>query len=405
MTAVPVAPKLTPALGFDFIANPEITIQTSLGSMVVELNPDAAPSTVANMLGYVGIGFYSGTIFHRVIPGFMDQGGGYTSQAYKTPVYSAIVLESNNGLSNVRGSIAMARTSVADSATSQFFINQANNTFLDYASAASPGYAVFGRVLTGLDVVDKIANVPRNSSDKPLTDITILSVDQTKTGVALYQPQSAMKVSGLESGATWSYSLDAGLHWSMGSGNSFTLPGGHYAATAIRVNQTNANGQVSQLGGRFDSTLLDASAISFWKDPAKLPTDTNKNAAVNLSDAIAILKMIVGLAVNSNNTPLSPYQSIAADFDQSGDVGLTDAIGVLKMVVGLAAPAPTWKYCEVHKAPASMTAAEVLAPKTWSTSVVISGASQSFTPDTALPNPVKVVGVLTGDVDGSWVSS
>ena len=404
MCAAPVAPKLTPSLGFDFIVNPEITINTSLGSMVVELNPDAAPNTVANMLAYVSAGFYAGTIFHRVIPGFMDQGGGYTSLVYKTPIYSAIALESNNGLSNVRGTIAMARTSAADSATSQFFINQANNTFLDYASAASPGYAVFGKVLTGLDVVDKIANVSRNSADKPLTDITMLSVDQTKAGVALYQPKSALKVDGLASGATWSYSLDAGLNWSTGVGSSFQIPGGHYAATSIRVKQTNANGQVSELGGKLDATLLDASAISFWKDPAKLPTDTNKNAAVNLSDAIAILKMIVGLNVNSNDTPLSPYQSIAADFDQNGEVGLTDAIGVLKMVVGLAAPAPTWKYCEVQKAPASLTAAEVLAPKSWSTSVVISGASQSFTPDTALPNPVTVVGVLTGDVDGSWSS-
>jgi cyclophilin family peptidyl-prolyl cis-trans isomerase len=403
MSAAPVAPKLTPALGVDFIVNPEITIQTSLGSMVVELNPDAAPNTVANMLAYVGMGFYAGTIFHRVIPGFMDQGGGYTSLAYKTPVYSAIVLESNNGLSNVRGSIAMARTSVADSATSQFFINQADNAFLDYASAASPGYAVFGKVIFGLDVVDKIATVSRNISDKPLVDITMLSVNQTKSGVAVYQPQSAFKVSGLELGAVWSYSLDAGAHWSMGSGSSFLIPGGHYAATTIRVKQTNASGLVSDVGGQFDNTLLDASAIAFWKDPAKLPTEVNKTAAVNLSDAIAILKMIVGLNVNSNNTPLSPYQSIAADFDQSGDVGLTDAIGVLKMVVGLAAPTPTWKYCDAQKMPASLTAAEVLGPKTWSTSVVIDGASQIVTPATTQPNPVSVVGVLTGDVDGSWL--
>jgi len=81
MSAAPVAPKLTPTLGVDFIVNPQITIQTSLGSMVVELNPDAAPNTVSNMLAYVGIGFYEGTLFHRVIPGFMDQGGGYTSLA------------------------------------------------------------------------------------------------------------------------------------------------------------------------------------------------------------------------------------------------------------------------------------------------------------------------------------
>jgi cyclophilin family peptidyl-prolyl cis-trans isomerase len=231
--------------------------------MVVELNPDAAPNTVSNMLAYVGIGFYEGTLFHRVIPGFMDQGGGYTSQAYKTPVYSAIVLESNNGLSNVRGSIAMARTSVANSATSQFFINQADNTFLDYASATSPGYAVFGKVISGLDVVDKVANVPRNSADQPLTDVTILSVNQTQAGVALYQPQAAMKVSGLETGATWSYSFDAGLHWSTGVGSTFQIPGGHYAAAAIRVKQTNASGQVSVSGGQFNQLMLDASAISF----------------------------------------------------------------------------------------------------------------------------------------------
>jgi hypothetical protein len=135
-----------------------------------------------------------------------------------------------------------------------------------------------------------------------------------------------------------------------------------------------------------------------------LPTEANKNVAVNLSDAIAILKMIVGLNVNSNNTPLSPYQSIAADFDQSGDVGLTDAIGVLKMVVGLAAPTPTWKYCDAQKMPTSLTATQVLGPKTWSTDAVIGGAFQSSTSPVVQPSPVNVVGVLTGDVDGSWSS-
>jgi cyclophilin family peptidyl-prolyl cis-trans isomerase len=334
----------------------------------------------------------------------MDQGGGYTSLAYQTPVYSPIVLESNNGLSNVRGTIAMARTSVADSATSQFFINQADNTFLNYASLSSPGYAVFGKVITGLDVVDKIANVPRNSADKPLTDVGILSVVQTQAGVALYQAQSAIKVSGLDTGATWSYSLDAGAHWSIGSGSSFLLPGGHYAATSIRVKQTNASGQVSVAGGQFHNLVLDASAIAFWKDPAKSPSEVNKTAAVNLSDAIAILKMIVGLNVNGNNTAVSPYQSIAADFDQNGEVGLTDAIGVLKMVVGLSAPVPTWKYCDAQKLPANLSAVEVLGPKTWSTPMVISGASQSLIADGAQATPVNVVGVLTGDVDGSWSS-
>lgn len=212
-----------------------------------------------------------------------------------------------------------------------------------------------------------------------------------------------MKVSGLETGATWSYSFDAGLHWSTGVGSTFQIPGGHYAAAAIRVKQTNASGQVSVSGGQFNQLMLDASAISFWKDPAKSPSEANTTKAVNLSDAIAILKMIVGLNVNSNNTPVTPYQSIAADFDQNGEVGLTDAIGVLKMVVGLAAPTPTWKYCDAQKLPASLTAAEVLGPKTWSSPVVISGASQSLIADGVQPSPVNVVGVLTGDVDGSWL--
>jgi hypothetical protein len=178
-------------------------------------------------------------------------------------------------------------------------------------------------------------------------------------------------------------------------GSSFSIPGGHYAATAIRVKQTNALGQVSEVGGKFDSTVLDASTIAFWKDPAKLPTEANKNVAVNLSDAIAILKMIVGLNVNSNNTPLSPYQSIAADFDQSGDVGLTDAIGVLKMVVGLNAPAPTWKYFDDAKLASAYNATQSLNHKAWSAGAAMDVSSTA-------DSTVKLVGVLTGDVDGSW---
>jgi serralysin len=139
----------------------------------------------------------------------------------------------------------------------------------------------------------------------------------------------------------------------------------------------------------------DPAIAKFWKDNAKAPTDTKKADAVNLTDAIAILKMIVGLNVNSNNTALSPYQAIAADFDQSGDVGLTDAIGVLKMVVGLSAPTPTWKYYDDTKLASTYTSAQSLNPKGWTTTAVIS--------DTGIADSsVKLVGVLTGDVDGSW---
>jgi Ca2+-binding RTX toxin-like protein len=133
----------------------------------------------------------------------------------------------------------------------------------------------------------------------------------------------------------------------------------------------------------------------FWKDNTKTPTDTKKTDAVNLTDAIAILKMIVGLNVNSNNTPLSPYQAIAADFDQDGSVGLTDAIGVLKMVVGLSAPTPIWKYYDDTKINSSYSSTQSLNPKGWTTSALISDTGSA-------DSSVKLVGVLTGDVDGSW---
>jgi Ca2+-binding RTX toxin-like protein len=122
----------------------------------------------------------------------------------------------------------------------------------------------------------------------------------------------------------------------------------------------------------FSSGSGTSATAKFWKDNTKAPTDTKKSDAVNLTDAIAILKMIVGLNVNSNNTALSPYQAIAADFDQSGDVGLTDAIGVLKMVVGLSAPTPTWKYYDDTKLASAYTSTQSLNPKGWTTTAVIS---------------------------------
>jgi hypothetical protein len=165
------------------------------------------------------------------------------------------------------------------------------------------------------------------------------------------------------------------------------------------------------LGGSPESVTSPASAAvlpisagptyatpKFWKNPIKVPSEVNKAAAVNLTDAIGILKMIVGLPVNSNNVPLSPYQSIAADFDQSGEVNLTDAIGVLKMVVGLSAPAPAWKYFDDAKLAASYKAAAALSPKGWS-------ASAALTDPTTVPIDVKLIGVLTGDVDGNWAGS
>lgn len=137
--------------------NPSVLINTSYGPITVELYPDNAPITVSNFLTYVDEGFYDRTIFHRVIDNFMIQGGGLSQSLSVKTTHSPIKLESNNGLSNLTGTIAMARTNTADSATSQFFINTVDNRFLDYQSTSSPGYAVFGKVTDGLDVATAIS--------------------------------------------------------------------------------------------------------------------------------------------------------------------------------------------------------------------------------------------------------
>ncbi|MHC4119322.1 MAG: peptidylprolyl isomerase [Planctomycetota bacterium] len=136
-----------------------VKLETSMGDIVVELNAQAAPVTVKNFLRYVNEGFYDGTIFHRVIHGFMIQGGGLTADMTKKQTHDPIPNEGANGLKNVRGAIAMARGEDPDSATSQFFINHVENEGLDYIPNVEPGYAVFGKVTEGMDVVDTIARV------------------------------------------------------------------------------------------------------------------------------------------------------------------------------------------------------------------------------------------------------
>ena len=133
-----------------------ITLSTNLGNIVLELDAEKAPITVENFLSYVKNGFYNGTIFHRVIDGFMIQGGGFDSSMKQKPTEKPIKNEANNGLKNNKYTIAMARTSIPDSATSQFFINVSNNDFLNYPGQDGWGYCVFGRVTEGTDVVDKI---------------------------------------------------------------------------------------------------------------------------------------------------------------------------------------------------------------------------------------------------------
>jgi peptidyl-prolyl cis-trans isomerase A (cyclophilin A) len=156
-------------------AAPTVVLSTSLGAIEIELQPDKAPVTVSNFLAYVDAGFYSGTVFHRVIPGFMIQGGGMDATMREKPTRAPIVNEARNGLSNKRGTVAMARTSNPNSATAQFFVNVADNGFLNPGRDA--GYAVFGRVTAGMDVVDKIVAVPTKTAgmheNVPATPVTI----------------------------------------------------------------------------------------------------------------------------------------------------------------------------------------------------------------------------------------
>ena len=140
-------------------AAPQVKIVTSMGDITLELNADKAPQTVANFLKYVEDKHYDGTIFHRVIKDFMIQGGGFTQQMEQKPTLPPVRNEANNGLKNERGSIAMARTGDPHSATAQFFINTVNNSFLDYPGQDGWGYCVFGKVIAGMDVVDKIRAV------------------------------------------------------------------------------------------------------------------------------------------------------------------------------------------------------------------------------------------------------
>jgi cyclophilin family peptidyl-prolyl cis-trans isomerase len=159
--------------------NPKVILNTTLGALTVELLADQAPITVQNFLGYVDAGFFEGTIFHRVIPGFMVQGGGFTADMRQKPTRASIKNEADNGVKNTRGTLAMARTSDINSATAQFFVNLVDNGFLDHGGRDF-GYAVFGRVTAGMDVVDAIAKVKTgrkgSHGDVPLEPVVIQRV-------------------------------------------------------------------------------------------------------------------------------------------------------------------------------------------------------------------------------------
>jgi cyclophilin family peptidyl-prolyl cis-trans isomerase len=154
-----------------------VILETSKGNISLELDPNKAPITVANFLAYVDSGFYDGTVFHRVIDGFMIQGGGFTTDGDRKETRDPILLESQNGLSNKLGTVAMARTNAPNSATAQFFINVKDNDFLNYAPG-NPGYAVFGKVTSGMDVINEIrqaeTGVRQGMPDWPTEDIVIV---------------------------------------------------------------------------------------------------------------------------------------------------------------------------------------------------------------------------------------
>ena len=169
------------------VPRPEVSMTTSKGDFVLELDPVAAPATVKNFLGYVNTGFYRNVIFHRVIAGTLVQAGGYTAgPVVKTPTAPPIKLESNNGLTNVRGTIGAARTSAPDSAQAQWYVNVGDNPGFDYVDADRPGYAVFGKVTSGMETIDAISAVETGSDpvsgldNLPLAEILILVATQTR---------------------------------------------------------------------------------------------------------------------------------------------------------------------------------------------------------------------------------
>lgn len=157
---------------------PVLVIETSMGNITVELNRARAPKSVENILSYVNSGFYDGTIFHRVISNFMIQGGGFTPDMARKSTRDPIQNEAGNGLKNRRGTLAMARTAEIQSATAQFFINVQDNSFLDHKGNSSSdfGYAVFGKVTDGMDVVDKIKNVKTGDGDVPTETVLIKTI-------------------------------------------------------------------------------------------------------------------------------------------------------------------------------------------------------------------------------------
>ena len=240
-----------------------------------------------------------------------------------------------------------------------------------------------------------------NANDAPTGSVTISG--NAKQGQMLTASHTLADVDGIPTTGNGAIKYQ----WLAGGADIAGVNGNTYTLTVAEVGKVvSVKAIYTDLFGKQESVassgtvavaaleLLPASA-KFWKDSTKVPSETKKADAVNLNDAIAILKMIVGLPVNANNAALTPYQAVAADFDQSGSVDLTDAIGVLKMVVGLSSPVPNWTFFDSSKLGAAYNAGQSLNHKAWSAAASV--------PDTSVDvSKISLVGVLTGDVDGSW---
>jgi peptidyl-prolyl cis-trans isomerase B (cyclophilin B) len=183
ISALSVLAAVSPAAAGE---SPKVVLETDKGKIVIELYPDKSPKTVQNFLDYVDAGHYNSTIFHRVIPNFMIQGGGMTAGMKEKPTKPPVKNEADNGLKNQRGTIAMARTQVPDSATAQFFLNLVDNDFLDFKNKTVQGwgYAVFGKVVEGMEVVDAIAKVKTTNrgghQDVPVDTVMIIKAERVK---------------------------------------------------------------------------------------------------------------------------------------------------------------------------------------------------------------------------------
>ncbi|MEP7370695.1 MAG: peptidylprolyl isomerase [Nitrosospira sp.] len=176
-----------------YAANPQVEIKTNLGNIVLELYPDKAPKTVENFLSYVKDRYYTGTVFHRVIPGFMIQGGGFDKTLKQKPARQPVENEAANGLRNEIGTVAMARTSDPHSASAQFFINVANNTFLNHTAPTSQGYGytVFGKVIKGMEVVNRIADAPTGPAGPFPSDVPNVTVIIEEIKLIAAEPAAA----------------------------------------------------------------------------------------------------------------------------------------------------------------------------------------------------------------------